>query len=184
MKKLLSLFIVITALASCTSDVKFNDPGFQASKDNFVWRADMTTATFVSDGDVDHPTVGVMTLNAYRGLETVTLTFPFDTAIPITKFNPVTYEYIPRIPSDLDLNDPITASYTYEDQGFALEYSTVPPDGEEIRGNLEIAISEYNTASKTVTGTFKFNAKYTGESELANDNVNFQQGAFYHIAFQ
>ena len=184
MKKLLSFFIVITALASCTDDVKFNDPGFQARKDNSAWRADLADAHFVSDGDTTHPTVGVMTINAYRGLETVTLTFPFDTAIAITKFNPANYEYVPRIPADLDLNDPITASYTYEDQGFALEYSTVPPDGEAIKGNLSIAISEYNPGSKTLSGTFKFNAKYTGASELANENVNFQQGAFYHVAFQ
>ena len=39
MKRFLSLFLVAMAFSSCQEDVKFNNPGFQALKDDVFWRA-------------------------------------------------------------------------------------------------------------------------------------------------
>ena len=180
MKKILSILILTVAFWSCESDVKFSDPGFQGRKDNFAWRADITTASFQSDG-VD-PNIGTLTIEAYRGLERVTLTVPFDRNGTITKFNPVTYSLGPTA----DVSDDITATYDYTDSGFELVYSTdtgEEPDGDSV-GNATISLNEYDIVKQTISGTFKFNAKYVGESTVVNENVNFQEGVFYHIPIQ
>src|SRR4051812_17730793 len=106
MKKIAALLFMVAALVSCEEDVKFNDPGFQGRKDNYTWRADVTNA---------YVTNGYMIVNAYKGLETVTLQFPVPTT-DITPSNPVTYTFIDREPGDPVLNDDVSATYTFQDQ--------------------------------------------------------------------
>jgi hypothetical protein len=50
MKRFLSLFIIATALSSCQEDLKSNSPGFQALKDDVMWRANDARATVSSTG--------------------------------------------------------------------------------------------------------------------------------------
>jgi len=182
MKKIFSILIIVLVLFSCESDVKFSDPGFQGRKDNFAWRADLTVAHFEAYDAATDPNDGYLTITAYRGLEVVTLQVPFRRDIGITKFNPQIFTLGPTA----DVSDDIFASYQYEDEGFALTYATDPgeyPDGDSV-GNAGITINEYDTTEFTVSGTFKFNAKYMGESTVVEDNVNFQEGVFYHIPLQ
>lgn len=170
MKKVLALLIMITALVSCESDVKFNDPGFQGRKDNFTWKADISSA-FIADG--------MMTITAFRGLENVTLTFEAPTT-EINYLNPVTYAF--RDANGDDTNqDNVAAAYQFVDQGVAIDYYTGPNSELEDPGNVEVTITRYSLEKMTVSGEFKFNAKYTGESDLVPDNVNFQQGVFYNV---
>ncbi|MGK4566892.1 DUF6252 family protein [Flavobacterium sp. 3HN19-14] len=181
MKKILSLLLLTVAFWSCESDVKFSDPGFQGRKDNFAWRADLSDAHFTSYNIPDAPNEGYLTINGYKGLEIVTLRIPFLKNTPITKFNPAEYQLEPT-PDD---SDDIAAIYTYEDQGFGLVYSTGQDlEHDESIGNATIVINDYDTVDQTVSGTFKFNAKYTGTSTVVNENVNFQEGAFYHVPIQ
>lgn len=39
MKKIISLFILVAAFASCGEDIKFNNPAFQANKNGNIWKA-------------------------------------------------------------------------------------------------------------------------------------------------
>lgn len=106
MKKLLSLLVILIITASCESDVKFSDPGLQGRKDNLVWRSDVAEASIVGT---------VLTIKAYRGLETVTLSMPAPTT-GINSLNPVTYVFS----ADEESNDDITAAYSFEDQDIIL----------------------------------------------------------------
>lgn len=185
MKKIVSLLLILVAFSSCETDVKFSDPGLQGRKDNFIWRADLTTAEFEAiDGTVD-PNVGYLTIYAYRGLETVTLKVPLTYTNAITSSNPLefNYGYDTAHPEN---DDDIVATYSYQDNGLQLDYITGLGynDGAEQRGNLQITITELDPTERTVSGNFKFNAKYQGDSDIVPENVNFQEGAFYHVLIQ
>lgn len=39
MKKIVSLFLLVAAFASCGEEVKFNNPAFQANKNGNIWKA-------------------------------------------------------------------------------------------------------------------------------------------------
>ena len=161
MKKIASLLILIVAFVSCESDVKFNNPSFQGQKDNHFWRASRTE-TVIANGN--------LTINAFRGLEQVSLVIPAPTAA-IVKDNPVTYT--------LGVDDNIIASYQYAEEGLFLVYKT----GKEI-GNGEIVISEYDPVAKTISGSFRFNAIYQGDNPSVPVNLNFQDGFIYKIQVQ
>lgn len=65
MKRFLPLFIIAIAFSSCQEDVKFNNPGFQAQKDDVFWRANDARA-YVSE-------TGKLRIEAYTQYEIVTL---------------------------------------------------------------------------------------------------------------
>jgi hypothetical protein len=48
-------------------------------------------------------------------------------------------------------------------------------------GDGEIIITEFDQEARTVTGTFRFNAKNTVSTPQVNDNMNFQEGVFYKV---
>ncbi len=171
MKKIVALLFMVAILVSCEEDVKFNDPGFQGRKDNYTWRADLTSA-YITDG--------YMFVNAYKGLEAVVLRFPAPTS-DITPYNPVTYTFMDREPGDEGLNDDVTATYSFQDQGVNFEYFTGIDSQLEDPGNVEVTVTEYVQAKKTISGTFHFNVKYDGTSTAIPENVNFQEGAFFHV---
>ncbi len=182
MKKVIALLMLLVAFSSCESDVKFSNPGFQGIKDNIVWRGDLTIANFTAFDPAVDPNDGYITMVSYRGLETVTFEIPFQRDEPITKINPVTYRfgYTPNQPL---LDSDIFVSYKYEEQGLSLQYVTGMDQNIDMddRGNAEIVISGYDLATGKVSGSFKFNAKYQGDSSLVPTNVNFQEGFFYRI---
>ncbi|HLN96235.1 MAG TPA: DUF6252 family protein [Flavobacterium sp.] len=172
MKKVFALLLMITALVSCESDVKFNDPGFQGRKDNFVWQADVASAYTLD---------GYTYVNAYRGLESVILRFPTP-PVEITQFNPITYTYRDTDGDDgNDELDDVSASYQFTEQGSAITYYTGQNSLLEDPGNVEVTINKCLFTQGIISGEFKFNAKYEGESDLVPSNVNFQQGVFYNV---
>jgi uncharacterized protein DUF6252 len=185
MKKIVSLLLILIAFSSCETDVKFSDPGLQGRKDNFIWRADLSSASFeASDATVD-PNVGFLTIYGYRGLEEVTLKVPFVTTDVITNNNPLEYSY-GYDAAHPENDDDIVVTYSYVDNGLTLEYVTGQGYnvGEQERGNAQITLTEYDPVKGQITGNFKFNAKYQGTSDIVPENVNFQEGAFYHVQRQ
>lgn len=50
MKKLFPLFVILLVFAGCTTDVKTNTPGFQAYRDDVLWRGVDVKAYVASDG--------------------------------------------------------------------------------------------------------------------------------------
>jgi hypothetical protein len=65
MKRFLSLFIIALAFVSCQEDLKTNDPGLQALKDDAMWRANDTRAYLSTNGN--------LRIEAYTEYELVTL---------------------------------------------------------------------------------------------------------------
>lgn len=163
MKKYIIILTIILALSSCGSDVKFNDPSFQGQKDNVLWRADVTQAAI---------TGGTLTINAFRGLEIVSIVIPAPAA-PIGTLNPQVY----KLGTDDAISNDIFASYSYTENNISLNYATAKGIG-----NGEVIINRYDPTTKKLSGTFRFNAEYTGDNQLVPKNLNFQNGFIYNIS--
>lgn len=65
MKRFLSLFLIALAFVSCQEDLKTNTPGFQAMKDDVLWRANDVRAYVSSTGE--------LSIEALNQFEQVTL---------------------------------------------------------------------------------------------------------------
>jgi len=162
MKKFIIILTTVLALTSCGSDVKFNDPSFQGQKDNVLWRADVTNAAI---------TGSTLTINAFRGLEIVSIVVPAPTR-PVSSLDPLVYDLGTDDPS----SDDIFASYSYTENGISLNYSTAKGIG-----NGQVVINKYDPVTKKLSGSFRFNAEYEGDSDLVPKNLNFQSGFIYNI---
>jgi hypothetical protein len=162
MKKIIFILATILTLSSCGSDVKFNDPSFQGQKDNVLWRADVINAAI---------TGGTLTINAYRGLEVVSLVVPAPT-VAIANLNP----QVSLLGTDDAISDVVFASYSYEENGISLNYAT----GKGI-GNGKVTITNYDPKTRKLSGSFNFNAEYEGDNQLVPKNLNFQSGFIFNI---
>jgi hypothetical protein len=150
-------------LFSCTSDVKFSNPGFQARKDNFIWKAD------VNQGNISN---GFLTLKAYKGSEFVTIKVPAPLSA-VYKNNPLVFRL------GITQNDPFNdseASFTTTVEGVVLNYVT----NTEV-SNGQFAITSFDFTTKKISGTFRFNATYQGIDPLIAKNVNFQEGFIFEV---
>jgi uncharacterized protein DUF6252 len=58
MKKIVSLFILVTAFASCGEDVTFNSPAFEANKNGNLWKANSMQAIADASGVTIFASVG------------------------------------------------------------------------------------------------------------------------------
>lgn len=162
MKKIIFILTTILTLSSCGSDVKFNDPSFQGQKDNVLWRADVTNATI---------TGGTLTINAFRGLEVVSLVVPAPTGA-IGSFN----TQVSLLGTDDAISNDVFASYSYNENGISLKYSTA-----KMIGNGKVTITNYDPKTRKLSGSFNFNAKYEGDNQLVSKNLNFQNGFIFNI---
>jgi hypothetical protein len=162
MKKFIIILTTALALTSCGSDVKFNDPSFQGQKDNVLWRADVTNAAINGS---------TLTINAFRGLEIVSLVVPAPTR-PVSSLDPFVYD----LGTDDVTSDDIFASYSYTENGISLNYATA-----QGKGNGQVVINKYDPITKKLSGSFRFNAEYEGNNDLAPKNLNFQSGFIYNI---
>ena len=159
MKKIISLFIVIIALCSCTQEVTFNNPSVQGTKDNYFWRANVMSTATVNAID------STLTVVALSQFETLKLKMPLPNA---TNPCPIT--------SILGTGSASEATFSYAVNGQNLFYATGTntDDG-------QIILTEYDSVNKTVSGTYRFNAFNVGNNPLGNSIVNFTQGVFYKI---
>ncbi|MDD5152349.1 MAG: DUF6252 family protein [Flavobacterium sp.] len=152
MKERFLLFMMLCTFISCQEDVKFNNPSFQGTKDNVFWRAVQSNATIETDGS--------LTIEAYTSNEKVTL--------KTTSTAKTTYF--------LGTSTSKTATYTLTDATGTVTFAT----GFGI-GDGQIIITEYDALNKTISGTFKFNAKNTSNNPLYGPTLNFQYGIFYKV---
>lgn len=155
MKKYLLFSVVLCCLNSCEENVKFNSPSFQGVKDGVFWRAAATTATIKADGS--------LVVTAYTTDEQI-----------ILKTNDVIMKtYV------LGFDEVNTASYSQKNTTTNLNFDT----GTE-KGSGQIIITEYDSANKTISGTFKFNALNTAVDASMETSLNFQEGVFYKVPVQ
>lgn len=106
MKRFLSLFLIALAFSSCQEDLKSNNPGFQAMKDDVMWRANDARASVSSSGD--------LTIEALSEYDQVTLT------------TSSTNEGVYVLGSTNDAN---SASYESNFNDLFLSYATIPVAG-------------------------------------------------------
>jgi hypothetical protein len=124
MKRFLPLFIIALAFSSCQEDVKFNNPGFQAQKDDAFWRANDARA-YVSPS-------GALTIEALTEYEIVTL--------GTSSVNEGTY----LLGTELTDN---FASYTSSFNDIQLEYATIAVPGPVSNVGINNAGSGYVSGS-------------------------------------
>jgi hypothetical protein len=152
MKKQLLYLFVFFAFISCSDEVKFNNPSFEAQKDNVFWRAIDYKAKLASDGS--------LSIDGYTRNEKLTLN--------TTAATPQIY------PLGTSLSN--VATYVLTDATGTVTFTTGTGIGEG-----RIVITEYDVANSTVTGTFKFNAENVYNNPLTSPILNFQYGHFYKI---
>ena len=153
MKKYFLFITVILILVSCQEDVTFNNPSIQGMKDNVFWRAVQSKATLGPNGS--------LVIEAYTRNEILSL------KVTSTK----TQSYI------LGTSESRKAVYVVTDAAGAI---TTFSTGIGI-GDGQIVITEYDDVNKTVTGTFRFNAKNISNNSSASPILNFQNGVFYKV---
>ena len=153
MKKYFLFITVILILVSCQEDVTFNNPSIQGMKDNVFWRAVQSKATLGPNGS--------LVIEAYTRNEILSL------KVTSTK----TQSYI------LGTSESRKAVYVVTDAAGAI---TTFSTGIGI-GDGQIVITEYDDVNKTVTGTFRFNAKNTSNNSSSSPILNFQDGVFYKV---
>ena len=163
MKKLFALFTVLIMLCSCASDVKFNNPGFQARKDNFNWKADLTNGKVIN---------GKIVIDAFLGGETVTMTVPAPLS-NIIKSNPVIHKFGVTVDEPLNDNE---ATYKNTVSGVLLNYKT-----NTVASNGQLEITSFDLSTRKLSGKFRFNATYQGIDPAIATNVNFQEGFIFEI---
>ena len=163
MKKLISFFSFFVILCSCSSDVKFNNPGFQARKDNFNWKADLT------NGKIQN---GKIVLEAFLGTEKVTMSVPAPLS-NILQSNPVIHKF--GITVDEPFNDN-QATYKNTVDGAILSYIT-----NTTASNGQLEITNFNLSTRKLSGKFRFNATYQGVNPAIATNVNFQEGFIFDV---
>jgi hypothetical protein len=161
MKKILSFFILITVLTSCTEDIKVNDTAvLQAVKDNSFWEGGNAKAVI---GPGNKLTIQGVTL-----IETMALKMP----IPPLTINPkkpstfVTYS--------LGTSNVSKATYVLMTDSAEFNYETAIGVGDG-----QIIVKEYDGTK--ISGSFRFNAHNTDPASSAQPIVNMQDGVFYRV---
>ena len=153
MKKIISLLILVLTLSSCEESVTFSNPSVQGLMDNVIWRAIDFRATV----DIN----GALKIEAYTQNQVLTLLTP---SRNVGVYN-------------LGENSARSATFTTEFDDIELLYTT----GVDIGGNGQIVINEYDAATGTVSGTFRFNAINVDQNPLGGEVLNFQKGVFYNL---
>ncbi|KLT68975.1 MULTISPECIES: DUF6252 family protein [unclassified Flavobacterium] len=155
MKKYFYFLSLLLVLTSCTEEIKFNNPAFQALKDNDFWRAQSYSAHIGTDGRV--------VIEGTLGFEKVSL----QTASSGEKTYVLGVDAISK------------ASYLNTLPAEVEGFST----GTNIGDGL-IVITEYNTETNTISGTFKFSAVNPEENNTEKSEVHFTEGVFYKVPLE
>jgi hypothetical protein len=153
MKKIASFLLMTVVLVSCQTDVTHNDPTFEGYQDGHLWRARYFTAELAANH--------ALTITGVLGYETVTLH---------TTGNVPGHTYV------LGTNN--TASYVFAKDDDIREYTTLSADP-LVDGQIEI--TAFDEAKMKVSGTFRFNAAYTGTNPEAEPIINYQYGNFVNV---
>ncbi|MBS7254936.1 DUF6252 family protein [Flavobacterium branchiicola] len=152
MKKHFFLLSLFFIATSCVDEIKFNNPAFQTLKDNVFWRSTSYTAYLNTNGN--------MVIEGFLGYEKIVL----QTASP----TPKTYV--------LGVDDVSKASYINILPEQKENFSTA-----ENIGSGQVVITEFNTQTNTISGTFKFTAVNEDLTDTEKTTRNFTEGVFYKI---
>jgi hypothetical protein len=146
------LFVVALSFLSCQDDIQSSTPAFQGlQQGDFVWRSTTRVATVQASG--------VLSISGSDGVGTMIISLPDATvgtyALGEGKLSTVTFT---------------EENTTYSTQNNGTEYPVYLGDG-------QVTVEEVNAETKTLKGSFYFNAyDSTGTKYL-----NFSEGVFYNL---
>jgi len=166
MKRIVAILMIVSVLASCTEDVSFNTPAFQARKNNFIWRAKDFSAVY-------NPLDSTLVLTGFEKFDKVVMT-----AYPVLISGNGTSSFFQDNDFDLANNVNAFATYSTVNNGQTYLYSTDVED--QANGELVFKNGAIQKPG-TISGTFRFDAPYIGEIPNAPERINFQEGVFYQI---
>ena len=153
MRKLILLIAVVFAVVSCEEDVRFNNPSFQALKNDVFWRAIDSRATVAADGS--------LSIEAFTSNEILSIK---------TTGSVKGSEYL------LGGGNSQNVVYSLKENSQVTIYRT---DGNTANGR--ITLTEFDEVNKTISGTFKFSIKNLDDSDLKNTIISFREGVFYKV---
>lgn len=168
MKKALYLLLIILVFTSCEEDVSFNNPAFQARKDNATWRAQDYNAHYTE-------ATNTLTIKVFRGFEKITFNIT-----PVLATNNGSNLVLTDGSFMLNEESSTTATYSSVINGETYSYSTSVENN--FNGLIELRNSS-NQKSGTVSGTFRFDALIEDDIDGPIKRVSFQDGIFYEIPF-
>lgn len=152
MKKIVCFLALLFLTISCTEDIMSNNSVFQGLKENVFWRSTNFTAHLTEGGNV--------IIESYVGTEKVVL--------QIASVTPQTYI--------LGKDSASAAYYTNDFLENKAQYSTKAE-----KGIGQIVVTEYNTETNTISGTFRFTAINENSVEGEMSKIGFTEGVFYKI---
>lgn len=156
MKKIALLFLTVLTLVSCSDEVQFNTPGFQANKNYNLWRATYFTATIDNAADS-----GRLTIIAGNNSEKMTI----------------------RLSSSAASTNPYLLTDTSFSKGDfidfeGIEYSTSNLADQDVSLYPEIGeVVITESTPEYISGNFRFIA-FTADGLKS---VGFNEGDFYRI---
>ena len=148
------LFVVALSFLSCQDDIQSSTPAFQGlQQGDFVWRSTTRVATVQASG--------VLSISGSDGVGTMIISLPDASvgtyALGEGKLSTVTFT---------------EENTTYSTQNNGTEYPVYLGDG-------QVTVEEVNAETKTLKGSFYFNAyDSTGTKYL-----NFSEGVFYNLRY-
>ena len=148
------LFVVALSFLSCQDDIQSSTPAFQGlQQGDFVWRSTTRVATVQASG--------VLSISGSDGVGTMIISLPDASvgtyALGEGKLSTVTFT---------------EENTTYSTQNNGTEYPVYLGDG-------QVTVEEVNAETKTLKGSFYFNAyDSTGTKYL-----NFSEGVFYNLSY-
>jgi hypothetical protein len=128
MKRILSLFVLAAAFTSCQEDLKSNNPGFQALKNDVMWKANDKRA-YVSDS-------GQLTIKGLTQFEEVTLS---TSSTAVGKYSLGT------------VNQNNIATYSLNLDGIVEQFATIAVPGPVSGINLVSGGTGYTTSTNSET---------------------------------
>ena len=151
MKKYFYFLSFLLLLTSCADEIRFNNPAFQTLKDNTFWRAQIYKAGAEANG--------VFIIEGSLGYEKISFQIP----------SPAQKTYI------LGVDDITKASCESTFSGQETVFTTGAG-----KGSGQIIVTEYNTAEKTISGTFRFTAVNV-DPAAEKQEMHFTEGVFHKI---
>ncbi len=155
MKKYFYFLLILSLFTSCEEDVKFNNPAFQALKNNAFWRAQTYKAYFGANGNI--------IVEGSLGYENIILQTESSSEEVYT----------------LGIDDVSKASYKNTLTNESLSFSTGTN-----RGSGQIVITDYDAEKHIISGTFRFTAVNDDETDSENTKLNFTEGVFYKVPIE
>ena len=199
MKNLLSIITLLVLFSSCQDEVKFNNPSFQAFRDDVLFRAIQVTATKSSSGSIriealaEDETFVLNIANSVTGTYYIASTNNNNWATYTSNFNEINVDYFTRdgIEPITNIANPIlvggtgytnanAALTTSTGSGAGMRVKTITVDGKITSIKISNAGGNYQAGDVMTVSGGDGNAKFRvlSEIKLVNNGDGTISGSF------